>query len=59
MKAAGETGDSKLKPNPTFPERIHYKTFLHEVLMAFPERNSDRVRITSRAGRALLIDMGK
>jgi uncharacterized protein YjlB len=58
MKTACETNDSKLKPNPTTPERIHYKAFSHEVLMAIPGRDSARVRITSRAGRALLIDMG-
>ncbi len=59
MKTAGETDDRKLKWNPTTPERIHYKAFSHEVLMAFPTRDSVRVRIASRAGRALLIDMGK
>lgn len=58
MKARGEAVADKSKTNQPPPERIHYKAFSHEVLMAFPERDSVRVRITNRAGRALLIDMG-
>lgn len=57
MKAANEPGDNKTKTNQPPVERIHYKAFSHEMLMTFPGRDSVRVRITSRAGRALLIDM--
>jgi hypothetical protein len=58
MKAANEFGDNKSKMNQPPAERIHYKAFSHGMLTTFPGRDSVRVRITSRTGRALLIDMG-
>jgi hypothetical protein len=58
MKAANELGDNKTNTNQPPAERIQYKAFSHEMLTTFPGRDSIRVRITSRAGRALLIDMG-
>lgn len=57
MKAASGAGENKTKSAPTPPGRIHYKAFSHELLMTSPGRDSVRVRITNRTGRALLIGM--
>lgn len=38
------------------PARIRYEAFTRTALPAFPPRESNRVRIASRGGRALFLD---
>lgn len=59
MKTLGAVAgaSSKAQSHQVVPGRIHYQAFTHWLMTGFPLRESNRVQITSRRGRAKLIDL--
>jgi hypothetical protein len=57
MKALGAVAGNKAQAHQVVAGRIHYQAFTRWLIAGLPLRESNRVQITSRGGRAKLIDM--